>query len=143
MKAAVDGALFTAYGDSVVASGAPEKSFEVALTAEGVKARIVKGSYLPNHNFFGPEDRNMTIGFIELPDGIELLPVRALKRFWKMIGAGGTGLPRSAIAPPRSTKTLSDGNHDRASAGLKERPALLKQSALDGRAATVESRRKN
>jgi hypothetical protein len=71
--------LFTAYGDSVVASGAPEKSFEVALTAEGVKARIVKGSYLPNHNFFGPEDRNMTIGFIELPDGIELLPGQSLE----------------------------------------------------------------
>ena len=43
-------------------------------TAEGGRTSSIKGSYRPNHNFFGPDDREMTIGFIELPDGTELHP---------------------------------------------------------------------
>ena len=43
-------------------------------TAEGGRTTPIKGSYRPNHNFFGPDDRNMTIGFIELPEGKELHP---------------------------------------------------------------------
>ena len=31
-------------------------------------------SYRPNHNFFGPDDRDMCIGFIELPEGQPVVP---------------------------------------------------------------------
>ncbi|WP_202988262.1 MULTISPECIES: hypothetical protein [Sphingopyxis] len=32
------------------------------------------GSYRPNHNFFGPDDREMCMGFIELPEGQQVAP---------------------------------------------------------------------
>lgn len=32
------------------------------------------GSYRPNHNFFGPDDRDMCMGFIELPEGQQVAP---------------------------------------------------------------------
>ena len=32
------------------------------------------GSYRPNHNFFGPEDRDMCTGFIELAEGEQVAP---------------------------------------------------------------------
>ncbi|MBB4099402.1 hypothetical protein [Sphingomonas kyeonggiensis] len=32
------------------------------------------GSYRPNHNFFGPNDRDMCMGFIELPAGQQVTP---------------------------------------------------------------------
>ncbi|OYU14722.1 MAG: hypothetical protein CFE37_09665 [Alphaproteobacteria bacterium PA4] len=31
-------------------------------------------SYRPNHNFFGPDDREMCMGFIELPEGQQVAP---------------------------------------------------------------------
>jgi hypothetical protein len=43
-------------------------------TSESGRVAPIKGSYRPNHNFFGPDDRTMIVGFIELPDGIELHP---------------------------------------------------------------------
>ncbi|MCL6683422.1 hypothetical protein [Sphingomonas alba] len=43
-------------------------------TAEGGRKGPIFGSYRPNHNFFGPDDRQMTVGFIELPDGVEVHP---------------------------------------------------------------------
>ncbi|MDH7971438.1 hypothetical protein QH494_04530 [Sphingomonas sp. AR_OL41] len=43
-------------------------------TAHSGRATPIKGSYRPNHNFFGADDRDMTVGFIELPDGMELHP---------------------------------------------------------------------
>jgi len=43
-------------------------------TAEGGRTTPIRGSYRPNHNFFGPDDRNMTVGFIDLPEGKELHP---------------------------------------------------------------------
>ena len=43
-------------------------------TAEGGRVSSIKGSYRPNHNFYGPEDREMTIGFVNLPDDTELRP---------------------------------------------------------------------
>lgn len=43
-------------------------------TVEGGRASPIKGSYRPNHNFFGPDDREMTMGFIDLPDNAELHP---------------------------------------------------------------------
>jgi elongation factor Tu len=43
-------------------------------TAEGGRTTPVKGSYRPNHNFFEADNRNMTVGFIDLPEGTELRP---------------------------------------------------------------------
>lgn len=43
-------------------------------TAEGGRTSPIRGSYRPNHNFFGSDNREMTIGFVDLPDGMELSP---------------------------------------------------------------------
>lgn len=43
-------------------------------TSAGGRISPVRGSYRPNHNFFDPDASEMTIGFIELPDGNELRP---------------------------------------------------------------------
>jgi translation elongation factor EF-Tu-like GTPase len=32
------------------------------------------GSYRPNHNFFGPDDRDICMGLIELADGEQVAP---------------------------------------------------------------------
>jgi translation elongation factor EF-Tu-like GTPase len=48
-------------------------------TAESGRATPIRGSYRPNHNFFGPEDRNMTVGFIDLPEGVELHPGESIE----------------------------------------------------------------
>ena len=61
-------------------------------TSEGGRASAIKGSYRPNHNFFGPDDREMTIGFIELPDGTELHPGNSIDlpiTFWNWPGLEG------------------------------------------------------
>ncbi|WP_438852017.1 hypothetical protein [Brevundimonas nasdae] len=54
-------------------------------TDEGGRTSPIRGSYRPNHNFFGPENREMTIGFIDLPEGVELLPGQSIETpisFW-------------------------------------------------------------
>ncbi len=43
-------------------------------TAEGGRAAPIRGRYRPNHNFFAPDNRNMTVGFVDLPGGSELSP---------------------------------------------------------------------
>ncbi len=44
-------------------------------SAEGGRTSpIGGGNYRPNHNFFGPDDRVFAMGFIDLPDGVELHP---------------------------------------------------------------------
>lgn len=43
-------------------------------TSESDRTAPIRGSYRPNHNFFGPDNHVMTIGCIELPDGKELHP---------------------------------------------------------------------
>jgi translation elongation factor EF-Tu-like GTPase len=48
-------------------------------TSESGRARPIKGSYRPNHNFFGPDNRNMAIGFIDLPEGKELWPGESIE----------------------------------------------------------------
>jgi elongation factor Tu len=35
--------------------------------------------YRPNHNFFGPEDRTMTMGQINIPEGQVLLPGESME----------------------------------------------------------------
>lgn len=61
-------------------------------TGEGGRALSIKGSYRPNHNFFGPDNRDMTVGFIDLPDGTELRPgddTDLLITFWNWPGVEG------------------------------------------------------
>ena len=45
---------------------------QVRLLSNMENAR--RGSWRPNHNFFEPDSREMTDGFIDLPDGFELSP---------------------------------------------------------------------
>lgn len=54
---------------------------EVRLLPTSESGRIgpVRGSYRPNHNFFGADDRNMTIGAIDLPDERELHPGQSME----------------------------------------------------------------
>jgi hypothetical protein len=42
--------------------------------ADGGRTRPIRGSYRLNHNFFEPNNRNMTVAFIDLPEGTELHP---------------------------------------------------------------------
>ncbi|UFZ04878.1 hypothetical protein LQG66_00715 [Bradyrhizobium ontarionense] len=41
---------------------------------ESGRSRPVYGGYRPNHNFFGPDNRAMTMGVIDLPAGVALHP---------------------------------------------------------------------
>lgn len=51
-------------------------SIRFLSTQEGGRSSALSGgdSYRPNHNFFGPDDRDMCMGFIELPDGQQVAP---------------------------------------------------------------------
>ena len=54
-------------------------------TEDGGRAGPIRGSYRPNHNFFGPDNREMTIGLIDLPKGVELEPGQSIEvpvSFW-------------------------------------------------------------
>ncbi|MEQ1673413.1 MAG: hypothetical protein ABL893_21410 [Hyphomicrobium sp.] len=42
--------------------------------ADGGRKTPIRGSYRPNHNFFEPDNRNMTMGLVDLPEGTELSP---------------------------------------------------------------------
>lgn len=47
------------------------------------------GHWRPNHNFFEPDSVEMTIGGIDLPDGVELRPgeeVECVVAFWRWSG---------------------------------------------------------
>jgi hypothetical protein len=60
-------------------------------TAESGRTTPIRGSYRPNHNFFGPDSRNMTVGFIDLPEGMELHPGESIDlsiMFWNWPGLG-------------------------------------------------------
>ena len=39
-----------------------------------------EGSYRPNHNFFGPDDRNMCVGAIELAEGERVAPGETIEK---------------------------------------------------------------
>lgn len=43
-------------------------------TSESGRSAPVRGSYRPNHNFFDADNREMAMGFIDLPSGAELHP---------------------------------------------------------------------
>ncbi|MDP3079371.1 MAG: hypothetical protein U1E69_12080 [Tabrizicola sp.] len=60
-------------------------SVSLLATDDGGRTAPIRGSYRPNHNFFGPDNRDMTIGFIDLPVGVELLPGQSIETpisFW-------------------------------------------------------------
>ncbi|MEA1649926.1 hypothetical protein UAJ10_12995 [Nitrospirillum sp. BR 11164] len=64
--------------------------------AEGGRATPVRGSYRPNHNFFGPDNREMATGFIDLPVGAELKPGDSIEvpmAFWRWSGLDGQLYP--------------------------------------------------
>ena len=65
-------------------------------TAENGRTTPIRGSYRPNHNFFGPDDRTMTVGFIDLPNGMDLHPGESVElpiTFWNWPGLEGQIYP--------------------------------------------------
>ncbi len=65
-------------------------------TAESGRTAPIRGSYRPNHNFFGADDANMTVGFIDLPSGAELYPGESIElriTFWNWAGLEGQIYP--------------------------------------------------
>lgn len=65
-------------------------------TAVSGRTEPISGFYRPNHNFFGPDDREMTTGFIELPEGAVLHPgenIEARIIFWYWPGLEGQIYP--------------------------------------------------
>ena len=57
--------------------------------AESGRTTPIRGSYRPNHIFFGSDNRTMTAGFINLPEGTELHPGESIEvpiMFWKWPG---------------------------------------------------------
>lgn len=60
---------------------------ELLPTSAGGRTRPIVGgaSYRPNHNFFAPDNRDMCMGFIELPPGRDLMPEQSAEleiNFW-------------------------------------------------------------
>jgi elongation factor Tu len=51
-------------------------------TEEGGRRSALEGggSYRPNHNFFGPDDKEMCMGFIELADGERVAPGETVEK---------------------------------------------------------------
>ena len=64
---------------------------------ESGRTAPVLGSYRPNHNFFGPDNRDMAIGPIDLPDGEMLRPGESRVVEMSFIGWP----PRSEFFPGR------------------------------------------
>jgi translation elongation factor EF-Tu-like GTPase len=65
-------------------------------TSESGRTTPIQGSYRPNHNFFGPDSHNMTVGFIDLPEGTELHPGESIDLpivFWNWPGLRGQIYP--------------------------------------------------
>lgn len=65
-------------------------------SSESGRTSPIRGSYRPNHNFFGPDDRDMTIGAIEIPEGSELYPGQSIElpiTFWWWPGLKGQIYP--------------------------------------------------
>ncbi|CAN5247835.1 hypothetical protein BH09PSE1_BH09PSE1_26790 [soil metagenome] len=72
-------------------------SIRLLTAAEGGRTTPLQGgSYRPNHNFFEPDDREMTIGFIELPEGAQIPPGETFETalsFWRWDGLEGQIYP--------------------------------------------------
>jgi translation elongation factor EF-Tu-like GTPase len=64
-------------------------NIRLLTVAEGGRSAPIRGSYRPNHNFFGPDNNNMTVGFIEVPSGSEMRPGESIElpiTFWSWPG---------------------------------------------------------
>jgi len=46
---------------------------------EGGRDGPITGSFRPNHNFFTPDGKEMTIGFVEVPEGQVLNPGESMQ----------------------------------------------------------------
>ncbi len=65
-------------------------------STESGRSTPIRGSFRPNHNFFESDNRNMTIGFIDLPDGKVLYPGESMEvqiLLWKWPGLEGEIYP--------------------------------------------------
>ncbi|MBL6854361.1 MAG: hypothetical protein ISS15_21500 [Alphaproteobacteria bacterium] len=81
-------------------------------TSQSGRTAPIKGSYRPNHNFFGPDDRNMTIGFIELPEGREVQPGEDIEvqiTFWNWPSLEGALYPGREWRIQEGTKLVGIG----------------------------------
>jgi elongation factor Tu len=63
-------------------------------TDEGGRSTALagEGSYRPNHNFFGPDDRDMCVGFIALSTGEVIRPGDTVTKEIRLL-TGGDLLP--------------------------------------------------
>jgi len=64
-------------------------NIRLLTAADGGRTTSVRGSYRPNHNFFEPNNRDMTVGIIDLPEGAELHPGESINlpiMFWNWPG---------------------------------------------------------
>jgi translation elongation factor EF-Tu-like GTPase len=82
-------------------------SVDLLPTSAGGRTQPIVGgiSYRPNHNFFAPDNRDMCMGFIELPAGQDLMPGQSAEleiTFWVWPEL------RAAIMPER-TWTIQEG----------------------------------
>jgi len=65
-------------------------------TSESGRTAAIRGSYRPNHNFFDPDNTNMAIGFLDLPEGTDLYPGESIEveiAFWGWPGLDGQIYP--------------------------------------------------
>src|SRR5215813_2910301 len=74
--------------------------------AESGRTTSIRGSYRPNHNFFAPGNRNMTVGFIDLPEGTQLHPGES-------IDLQGPNLSRPGMAHSGRCQARRHRNHPR------------------------------
>ena len=71
-------------------------SVTLLATEKGGRSGPIRGSYRPNHNFFGPDNREMTIGSVDLPTNVDIQPGRSMEvivTFWCWPGLAGEIYP--------------------------------------------------
>ena len=71
-------------------------SVRLLTTEEGGRSTPIRGDYRPNHNFFGPDSREMTPGFMMIPEGVELHPGQSMQlpiSLWSWPGIEGRIVP--------------------------------------------------
>jgi translation elongation factor EF-Tu-like GTPase len=71
-------------------------NIRLLTSAEGGRTSPIRGSYRPNHNFFGADDRTMTVGVVDLPEDTELHPGQSIElpiMLWNWPGLEGQIYP--------------------------------------------------
>ena len=107
------------------------------------------GSYRPNHNFFGADNRDMCMGFIELPEGQQVAPGDTIQtknnpldlcgcsaRNWRWSAVAHTRrrYPRPLLAPGRpkliqlmrARSSISSNHVIRKKAAINCRPSFIR-----------------